>query len=733
MRCSACSSAVMHLLKNTKDIENPELNAITGIAEFDAPDNFKIDEVIAEINALGYKAQSKKEANRLVSKDKYFNLVELIILIIFGGLELYVSMMNMFMVPNAVPPFVDMTINPIGYAIATLVLAIPVMVIGFKFFIPGTRALFKLRPNMESLVTLGAVAAFISSLVWSILIFVNPEHGTHWGMNVIFDSATMVIVFVYLGKYIEQINNNKAKSAINNLLSILPTDAEVIRDDKIVSVCVNDVQIGDVVVVKPGERSPVDGMIVNGETTVDTSSITGESKAALVKAGDDILAGSIVLNNTIEVQAQKMTSDATVNNILYLVSKSQFSKSKTAKLIDTISFWFVPIVLLISILTFIVWIFVKDITFATTMFVSTLVVACPCAIGLAIPLANVNATTTAIKNGFVYRNVDIAGKLKKINTFVFDKTGTLTNGKFEVKEFDLIDKTLINDEVLSLVYALENQSAHPIATSLVKFSEENSTIDHSIKMTTKFIPGLGLEGTHGSDKYFLGNYRYFENESGLDESRLYFSKNGQIIASFYLVDEIEKGAKELLTHLRHKNYRIIMLTGDGEKSAARVAKELGITEYKSQMFPSEKFDYISDLKANGAHICYIGDGINDAPSLSLSDLSISPYMSSDIATDSSDVYLLKSDLSIVIDVLGLSKMTSNIINLNIVWAFGYNILAMIMATGVFYSINEAAILQPWMSALAMSLSSILVVITSLFIKIYRSKRQHFDKKSKKIK
>ena len=722
MRCSACSAAVMHALKSNKDIKNPSLNAITGLAEFEAEENFSSDEIIAEINALGYKAQNKEDANSLLNKDNYFNLPELFVLIFFSVLELYLSMMNMFMVHGALPDFLSIMHNPAGFAVAALILAIPIMIIGLKFFIPGIRSLIRLRPNMESLVSIGAIVAFVYSLVFTIIIFFDEASAQEDAMNIIYDSATMVILFVYIGKYIEQINNNKAKSAINNLISILPTDANVIRDNKVESVCINDVHIDDIVIVKPGERSPVDGIVVNGESEIDTSSITGESKAISIHKDDEILAGSIVLNGTLEIQAIKTTSDATLNNILYLVSKSQFSKSKVAKLIDAISFWFVPTIIFISLIAFISWISIThDFKFSIIIFVSTLVVACPCSIGLAIPLANVNATTTAIKNGFVYRNVDIASKLNKINTFVFDKTGTLTNGKFMVKEFKVLDKNLDKNEVLSFTSALESSSNHPIANSLVKFAKENGNIDNAIKINSTLLPGKGLEGNYNGDIYYLGNTRNIISSEKLDESLLYLTKNGQVIASFSIIDEIETGASELIKYLKEKKYRIIMLTGDGEETAKRVARQVGISEYKSKMYPSEKFEYITNLKKDGAHICYIGDGINDAPSLSLSDLSISPYMSSDIATDSSDVYLLKSDLSVIKDVLGLTKLTGNIINLNILWAFGYNIVAMIIATGMFYSLDGLK-LDPWMSALAMSISSISVVLTSLLIKLYKSKR-----------
>jgi Cu+-exporting ATPase len=717
MRCAACSGAVTSTLSSINGIENISVNLLTGVVEFSSEKEQNIDDIIAKINALGYEAQINKGGLSYLDNTKDFNLVEMITIAIFGILELYLGLANMLMENPAVPEYLNIHSNPIGFVTTAFILALPIMIVGFKFFIPGLKSLFKLKPTMESLVSIGSLISFIYSFVWMIMSFITRSKTEEYVMNTIFDSSVIVIVLVYLGKYIEELNNNKAKKEIRDLIQLLPTNANVIRDDKILSVCINDVKVGETIIVKEGERIPVDGYISKGECIVDKSAITGESEGIHLHEDDEVLMGSIVTNGSIEVTAVKLTKETTVNNILYLVSKAQISKSKKAKLIDKVSYYFVPIVLIISLTTFVFWIFYShDFTFTMKMFISTLVVACPCSIGLAIPMANVNLSTTAIKNGFVYRNTSIVNDINKIDTFVFDKTGTLTDGKFNVNEIKIFNA---NVDVYSIIYSIESRSNHPIGKSIASYIDKSFKY-RNIDTTTQVIEGYGIKATIDKDVYYLTNKRYLKNNDNLDNELLYLSKNDEILASISISDSLTAGAKELINELLKNGKKVYMLTGDSKEKAAKIAKELGIVDFLAEVFPNVKYDFIKKLKDEGRHVCYIGDGINDAPALSISDVSISPYMSSDIASSSSDVYLLNKNLKTILNVFKLSNFGRIIINTNLIWAFGYNIVAMIIATGVFF-INYNVRLEPWMSALAMSLSSLCVVGTSLLIKIFKNK------------
>lgn len=727
MRCQACAASVTNKVKSFKGINSYSLNLLSGILEVDADDTFQEDELIVAINSLGFKANIKNDNRAGLEKDNYFKLYQLIILIIFGILLMYVSMTNMLIENPPVFDLINMHKNAIGFATCLLILTLPIFVIGFKFYIPGIKFLAKLHPNMDSLVSIASITSFIYSLVYTIIIYCigNGMQAHMYAMNLIYEASGIVIVLVYLGKYIEQEVKNKAKKSINNLVSIIPTNASlVLGDGSLKTICVNEIEIDNVLFIKNGDRIPVDGEIIDGSADLDVSSITGESNLKHVSKGEQVLAGSIVSNGSIKVKAIKVSSEATINNILALVSKSQLSKSKTSMLVDKISLYFVPIVLVISIIVFIVWIFVSQYDYSLTlkMFINTLTIACPCAIGLATPLANVASSLKALKLGLVYKNMDIVSKLKDIDVAVFDKTGTLTTGSFDIKIDAIYDKSFNDNDIIQISSSMEQYLNHPIAESFVKFAKK-----HCISLLNcdehENLIGLGIKAKLNNKTYYLGNKKLLKSlniESYYIENgtTLYLVEDEKVIAKILLLDELQEGVVELINYLKSNNIKTIMLTGDNKPSATYISNLLGLDECYFELLPNEKYNKLESIKKDHK-VMYVGDGINDAPSLALADISITPYKSSDIANDSSDIYLLSNNMANIIKAFKLGKYTYNIIIINIFWAFIYNIIAMSFASGIFYSLGVE--LEPWMSASAMALSSICVVLTSTTISLRKYK------------
>ena len=720
MRCQSCASAVSHKIESFTEIKEYSVNVFSGEVEIEVEDKFDEKTFIVAINSLGFDIKRKKDKSLYLKNDRYFKGYELAILVIFGILLMYVSLTNMLMEKPWVFDLINMHVNPLGFAICTFTLALPIMIIAFRFYIPGIKALFRLKPNMDSLISIASIAAFIYSIVYFVFIIVDSKNAAEYAHNIIFESGGMVIVLVYLGKYIEQNTKNKSKNAINNLIDVIPKNVKKQTEDgNFETVCVNEIKVGDIVFVNKGERIPVDGVVVEGMATIDNSAITGESKTIEIRRDIEVLAGAIVLEGSIQIKAMKISSEATLNSILGLVAKSQFSKSKTSRLIDKVSLFFVPVTLGVSIITFGVWFGItQEVSFSIKMFMNTLVIACPCAIGLATPLANVLSSLKALKNGIVFKNMDIVSKFKDIDVVIFDKTGTLTTGEFEIVLESVYDESKTQYQIFQIVGALEAKQNHPIANSFMKKIKELN-VQHFVPGEVKNLESLGLSSVINGKTYFIGSKKLLRTlniESYYIETgtTLYLVEENKVIAKFTLKDQLQNGAKELVEYLNERKIQTLMLTGDNKTSADYIAKSLGISLYRYDLLPNQKYEIVEQLKNGGKHIMFIGDGINDAPALSLSDVAVAPYNSSDIANDSSDIYLLSKDLNPVIKMFNLAKYTYSIIKMNILWAFIYNIIAVFFAAGVFMPVGVQ--LEPWMSALAMSLSDICVIATSLTIK-----------------
>jgi len=719
MRCAGCSGSVNKKISELKGVQECGVNLLSGLCTVKADDSFDEKTGITVINQLGFKAELKKNSKFDFKNDYYYKTYELIIALFFAVASMLFSFgisYKWFSVSNL---FLRGGVS--------LVLSLPVVIIGFRFYIPGFKFLFKGYPNMDSLVALGSSSAFIYSLILFVMSVVSGD--SSYATHVIFEAATMIISLIYLGKYIEQWSKNNARDSISGLLDILPTDAIVLENVATdgsftgtqVEKCVNLIEVGDLVVIKAGERIPVDGVVKQGSADIDCSSLTGESEPKTIREGEMVMGGYIVLSGKLIIEASKITGDASINTILRLVSESQNKKSAVTKIVDQVSYYFVPIILAISFFTFLVWFFItKDFSFSINRFIATMVVACPCSIGLAIPLANVILSSVSIKKGLVYRNTDIHNSMAKIDTAVFDKTGTLTTGEFSIEKIELTNNQT-KDSVLAIIAGLESNSNHPIAKSIVKAAQAASITPCLVTDFTDYS-SKGISGNSNNKKYYFGNNKLVADILHIekDSSSLYLFDDKTVLATVVLADTQAPGVEKLLAFFRAKKIHIIMLTGDNKKTADRIAQNLGISDVRSELMPNQKYQIIKDLKANGKKVLFVGDGVNDAPSISESDIGVSPYGSTDIATDNSDLYLLTNNIFTLKNAYKLSSYTSRIIKLNLFWAFIYNIIGIFLATGLFKF--AGIMLEPWMSALIMATSSICVVLTSLSIKLKFAKR-----------
>lgn len=716
MRCSACASNVENKLKKINGVSNASVNLLTNSAVVYYENEINNIEIISTVNALGFVAKVNSGKMEL-KEDKFFNKVELIILIVLGSLLLYVGMSHMLPFTLPLPSFIAMESSPIGFAITQLVLVLPIMVIGLKFFVRGVMAIIKLAPNMDSLVTIGTLGAFIYSLVNSILVFCGKVEYAHY---LYFESAGVVIALIYLGKFLEQRSKNRAKRSINELAKLIPTNANILVDNKEQNVCVSSIKQGDLVVIKAGEKIAVDGVVIKGESLVNQSALTGESIPVFVKTGDKVLGGSICLDGNLLVRADKINEETTLNNILRLVTKAQGEKAPISRVADKISLYFVPSVMIVAIISLVTWLIIgKPFSFAIQIFVAVLVIACPCALGLATPIATVMASYMGIKHGVLFKSGTSLEMFNKVTTIALDKTGTLTSGKLSVEK---IESEIDENELLKIVYSLEKNSTHPLAEAITNYVRKKGIESFDVEITNEI--GKGILGKADNNTYIVGRKSYLE-ENGVEVkvediegySEVYVAKNGEYIGRILLKDTIKESAFEMVKAFKTRGIKVVMLTGDNESTAKQVAYKLGIDTYYANVLPNQKNEIIEKLKADGEVVAFVGDGINDAPALTKSDVGISVYGGTDIADESSNILLMNENLMSIFNAYLLSKKTLGIIKTNLFWAFIYNTLGILVASGVLYAVG--ILLSPLISGIAMALSSVCVVLNSLRIRLFK--------------
>ena len=701
MTCSACSNGLEKYLNKQEGIKEASVNLVLATAMIEYEDKLTKKDLERFVEEAGFKSLGEKQEEKGKTKD----FVLLMIFTVLGILLMYVSMGHMFGLK--VPDSMNMEHSPIGYVITLLALTTPFLIYGFDIIKNGMKNLLHKMPNMDSLVGIGVVVNYLYSLVNSVLVLKGNTHAIH---NLYFEASAMIILFVKLGRYIDKKNKNKAVDTIKNLVTITPKNGVILREGKSVTVTINEIKKGDIVVCKPGEKIAVDGTVTKGITHTDESFITGESKPVKKEIGDNVIAGSINYDGYIEYEAERIGKDSSISNIVKMVVEATNTKAPIARLADKISGYFVPAIFVIALLSFLLNLIVTTTLSSSILsLVSVLVVACPCALGLATPLAMVVSIGGCSKNGILVKSSESLESVNKIDTVVFDKTGTLTKGKLTI-----VDKKC-EEEEMKILQSLESKSNHPLAKSVCATSKEVYEVSNFEE-----IAGMGIQGKIQGNMYFAGNHKFVQSkkvENDLEQEEKEFTQKGEsiiylfteekVLAIVGLADEIKPEMKEMIQKLQEKKKRVVMLTGDNENTANNIAQSLGIKEVISNVSPKEKLDKIKELNKKQSCLM-VGDGINDSPALKAATIGVSVANGTDISADSADIILLNENMDTIYELFQIGKKTIRIIKENLFWALFYNVCMIPLATGILpISIN------PMLASLAMTLSSLTVVVNSL--------------------
>ena len=733
MTCASCQAHVskaveqlegtskvnVNLLKNTLDVEVDE-------AKCDAS---KIEDAVQKAGYKAYIPNANKKTDKLIEKNHdlaylIFSLVDLLVIMYFS--------MGHMMWSWPVPKVFNMHTNPMGFSLVQFILVLPIIFLYRKYFINGFKKLIKLSPNMDTLIAIGATFSIAYGIY---CLFMISMGYTEYHMYLYFEAAGMILTLVSLGKYLEKLSKRKTTTAIEKLMDLSPKEAVVLKDNIETKVKIEEVKLGDIVVVKKGDSVPVDGKIIEGNASIDQSNITGESIPVYKTANDDVYSSTIVTAGYIKVKATKVGEDTSIANIIKLVDEASNSKAPISKLADKISGVFVPVILAIALVTFIINLIVsKDFQIALNFAITVIVIACPCALGLATPVAIMVGTGKGAENGLIIKNAEILEKAHHIKTVVLDKTGTITEGKPRVTDFESFES---DSDLLSVIYSLENMSEHPLALSMIEYAKENNANLLEVK-EFKTTDGRGIEGIVNNSKYFIGNYKSVEelklntkeledkvnNLSYQGKTPLLIIKDNKVVGLIAVKDEVKESSKQAISELRNKGIKVIMLTGDNRKTAEAIAKEVNVDEVISDVHPEDKQKVINSLKTNDKNlIAMVGDGVNDAPALTSADLGIAIGGGSDIAIESADIVLLRNDLLDVLNVISLSKRVINTIKLSLFWAFFYNFVCVILSTGfLYYLTDKKFMMTPMIASVAMSISSVSVVLTSLTINFFKVKK-----------
>ena len=700
MTCSACSNGLEKYLNKQDGIINASVNLVMATALIEYEDNLSIKDLNRFVKEAGFKSLGEKKEEK-----KNNELIKLIVFSVLGIILMYISMGQMINLPT--PSILNMMENPRIYAITLMVLSVLFIFYGFDIIKNGIKNIIHKMPNMDSLVGVGVIVNFVYSLWNTVQVFMGNTNLVH---HLYFESSAIIILFVKIGRYIDKKNKDKAVDTIKNLVTITPKNGTILKDGKELQVTINEIQKGDTVVSKPGEKIAVDGTVINGKTHTDESFITGESKPVSKKIGDTVIAGSINYDGYIEYKAEKIGRDSSISNIVKMVVEATNTKAPIARIADKISGYFVPIIFLISLISFVLnFVITKDINQSILALVSVLVVACPCALGLATPLAMVVAIGNCSKRGILVKSSETLEAINKVDIIVFDKTGTLTTGKMSIAD------GIYNKDTLKVLKSLEKNSNHPLAKSI--YNDEKDAFE---VQEFEEVPGLGVKGIINGKQYYAGNYKYVEKmnvENTLKKNEIEFASKGESIVYLFdekeallligLADTVKKDIKGTIKELEKLNKKIVMLTGDNEKTASAIAKQIGIENIISNVNPEQKLEKIKELNKNN-NVAMVGDGINDSPSLKSATVGISVENGTDISADSADVILLNENMNNIVKIFNIGKRTIRIIKENLFWALFYNICMIPLATGLL-----PIALNPMIASLAMTLSSLTVVLNSL--------------------
>lgn len=721
MTCSACSNGLEKYLNKQNGINIASVNLVMANALIEYDENILNQEKIEKfIKEAGFESLGIFKEIREEQKDKKVT-IKFIIFTFLAIILMYISMGHMLNLP--IPNIIDMHNNAINYAIVLLVITIAFIIYGYDILKNGYKNLIHGTPNMDTLVGIGVISSLIYS-VYGMYMIIKGNH--HYVDNLYFESAAIVIYFIKLGRYIDGISKDKTKEAIQKLVKITPNKATIKIEGKEKVVTLDEIQKGDIVICRPGEKIAVDGEIIQGRTHLDEAFITGESKPVAKTEGEKVIAGSINYDGYIEYRAERIGKESTVSEIVRLVVEATNTKAPIAKIADKVSGYFIPTVIIIAIITFFAYLILGfEFSVAINSFVTILVIACPCSLGLATPLAIVVSEGLCASNGILIKKSEILENAQKINTIVFDKTGTLTYGKLKISEV-IIYSEIEENEILQLAGSIERKSAHPIARAFVDYFEEHKMKELSV-LDFEDISGLGIRGTVKDAELILGNSKilekyniinkHLEDEKNLAEkgnSIVYVIKDKKVIAMIGVNDIVRENAKEMLEQLNKKKIETIMLTGDNKETAEKIAKKIGINRVIANVLPAEKANIVKQLRKENKYVMMCGDGINDSPALASANIGVSVNSGTDIAMDSSEVILTRNDLQSINNLINISEKTIKNIKQNLFWAFFYNGLMIPIAIGLLKPIGIS--INPMIASAAMIISSITVILNALRLK-----------------
>ncbi|MGO3018759.1 MAG: heavy metal translocating P-type ATPase [Anaerococcus sp.] len=748
MTCASCQANVAKAVKKlgVKDV-NVNLISESMTVDYGNSDNITRSDVVSAVEKIGYGAKSKdaeeeyedENDNSVASKGENFKL-RLIVSFVFLIPLMYVSMGSMLGLKTL--SFIRGYEGAVNNAFMQFLLTLPILYVNRKFYVSGFKGLINRAPNMDSLVALGSAAASIYGIfaifrLSTGLAYNDQKLVEEYMHNLYFESSAMIFSLITLGKYFEARSKNETKNSLKSLMKLKPNTATIIVNDKEKIVKVDDLKVGDTIMVKPGESIPVDGLVVSGSSVVDESAITGESMPVYKNVGDKVISATINQEGSIKFKAKKVGKDTTLAQIIELVNDANQTKAPIARIADKISAVFVPVVIVIAIITFITWMFLgKNMEFALNMAISVLVISCPCALGLATPMAIMVATGKSAQIGLLFKNAEALENLHKVDEILMDKTGTITEGKPKVTD---IITNIPEDEFLKIAGSLEKSSEHPLSLAINTYVDELNVHLDSVE-DFKSITGMGIRAKVNSKEYLAGNIRLMKESninlkdfektsndlSNQGKTSLYFANNKEVIGIIGVQDRPKSMSKLAINELKNLGYRVSMITGDNEKTAEAIRKNLNIDQKFAEVLPQDKEKQVKYLQNQNKKVLMVGDGINDAPALMRSDVGMAIGNGTDIAIDSADVVLINNNILDIVNAMKLSRNTIKIIKENLFWAFFYNIIGIPLAAGLLYPLKGWT-LSPMFAAFAMSMSSVFVSLNSLRLRKFKPEYENKEK------
>ena len=733
MTCSACSARVEKVTRQVAGVRKAEVNLLAGKLSAEVESDSVSAQIIEAVEKAGYHAsiagKQKPDVLKIENTQKSMK-IRIVASAVFLVVLMYFTMGHMIGLPA--PSWYHGQENALVAALLQLFLTIPVIYLNRAYYINGFRNLLKRAPNMDSLIAVGSAAALTYGIATLFVMAYALGHGDletvgRYSKNLYFESAAMILTLITLGKFLEARAKGKTGDALAALLKLSPKTAAVRRDGVEISLPVDEVSVGDVVIVRAGATIPVDGTVISGHAAVDQSTLTGESVPVEKTCGDTVSAATINREGYMEICADRVGEDTTLSKIIRLVEEAGGSKAPIARLADKIAGVFVPIVMSIAVITFVVWFIVDgSLEFALNAGISVLVISCPCSLGLATPVAIMVATGRGAGLGVLYKNAEVLENLHKVDTVVLDKTGTLTNGVPSVT--DILPENISDDALLRLAASLEQRSEHPFAKAIL-LKAEGVTLMRVDEF--RVLPGRGVSGIINGEEVFGGNCRLmdeigvvvpdYHNLASEGKTPLYFASNGQYLGAIAAADVLKAEATEVIDKLKKRKLNVVMLTGDNQKTAHAIAKSAGIDTVIADVLPGDKAGVIGRLRADGHCVLMVGDGINDAPALVTADVGMAIGNGTDIAMESADIVLMNRSLTGLVDAIELSASTIRNIRQNLFWAFFYNCLGIPIAAGVLYP-QFGIQLSPMLGAAAMSMSSVFVVSNALRLRFFKPKR-----------